>query len=227
MKTAIVTGASRGIGAAIADSLLSQGWRVIGLCRSKPADSVEHVPCDFSRLDLIRGCVAGIDEVDLVVCAAGIGKFASAEGFSVQQIDRLMQVNFSAHAVLLGTLLPGMKKRRSGKIVIIGSEAALQGARLGSIYCATKFALRGYCQSLRAECRSAGIAVSMINPGLVQTGFHDNAHFKPGQDAVHALQVADVCQCVNLILDLPAAAVAEEINLQPMQPQVVKKKELA
>lgn len=227
MKTAVVTGASRGIGASIAAALLTDGWRVIALGRSIPAKSVEHIRCDFSKLnevELAAKKLAKQDvEIDLVVCAAGMGKFVSAEGFSVQQIEEIMRVNFMANAVLLGALLPAMKKRKSGKIIVIGSEAALQGARLGSIYCASKFALRGYCQSLRAECRSSNIAVSLINPGLVRTQFHDDCHFEPAPSDVNALTVGNVCYFVMSAVGLPISAVVEEINLQPIKPQVINK----
>jgi 3-hydroxy acid dehydrogenase / malonic semialdehyde reductase len=227
MKTAIVTGASSGIGQAIAAALVNSGWQVISVGRSVPDAGIEHIACDFSKLievELIARQLAKREfAIELVVCAAGTGKFASAEGFSAQQIEEVMRVNFTSHAVLLGSLLPSMKKRRSGKVVVIGSEAALQGSRLGSIYCASKFALRGYCQSLRVECRSAGIGVSLINPGLVRTAFHDQQHFEPAAGKSHALTIADVCACVMLTIELPAYAVAEEINLQPMQPLVAKK----
>jgi 3-hydroxy acid dehydrogenase / malonic semialdehyde reductase len=223
MKIAIVTGASRGIGAGVAEILLEQGWRVIGLARSAPAAGIEHQACDFSKPTAVEQLAKTLPVPDLIVCAAGMGKFASAEGFSVQQIEELMRVNFTSHAVLIGTLLPGMKKSKSGKIIVIGSEAALQGARLGSIYCASKFALRGYCQSLRAECRPAGIAVSLVNPGLVRTNFHDELHFEPSSGEMQALHVLDVCGCVSLMLELPIHAVVEEVNIQPIQSQVVKK----
>lgn len=224
MKTAVITGASRGIGAAIANMLLADGWRVIGICRSQPRIGVEHIVCDLRQLASITRLQIPFVEVDLVICAAGIGQFAGAESFSVQQIEEIMRVNFTAHAVLLGTIIPVMKREGAGRIIAIGSEAGLQGARQGSIYCASKFALRGYMQSLRLECRSAGVGVSLINPGLVRTDFHQNVHFQPAVGEWHALQVADVCQCVKLILELPVSAVVEEINLQPMQPQVEKKR---
>lgn len=227
MKTAVITGASSGIGAAVAAKLMQTGWQVIALGRRQPADGIEHMACDFSRPQEVKQVskqlVAQGVEVGLLVCAAGTGKFASAEGFSTRQIEELMRVNFTSHAVLIGALLPAMKRRRCGRVVVIGSEAALQGAKLGSIYCASKFALRGYCQSLRAECRSAGIAVSLINPGLTRSPFHGALHFEPGNDQGNALAIADVCDCVMLSINLPISAVAEEINLQPMQPRVVKK----
>jgi 3-hydroxy acid dehydrogenase/malonic semialdehyde reductase len=225
MRVALVTGASRGIGAGIADLLLEEGWRVLGACRSKPRSEIEHLPCDFRNLNALEKTLKELSQSmtpELIVCAAGIGRFHSAEGFSTEQIESLMRVNFSAHAVMLGALLPSMKTRRLGRVIFIGSEAGLQGARLGSIYCASKFALRGYSQSLRIECRSAGIGVSLINPGLVRTEFHNTAGFRPAPGEQHALSIQDVCDCVKLLLTLPPMAVIEEINLQPMQPQIVK-----
>lgn len=230
MKTAIVTGVSRGIGAAITSYLLECNWRVIGLSRTDPGlesiDNFEHITVDLADLPAVKAVAAQLskcDAIDAVICAAGVGRFQGAEGFSIAQIEHLLRVNFSANAVLLGELLPKLKKQRHGRIVVVGSEAALQGARLGSIYCATKFALRGYCQSLRMECRGAGVSVTMIQPGLTRTGFYDELHFNPGSLDHQALEVADVSTCVAQILSLPAHAVVEELVLQPLQPCVEKK----
>lgn len=227
MKTALVTGGSRGIGAAIVDRLIAKGWRVIVLSRSKPREGVQHVACDFSQpVEVEKAAkllLKQVASIDLIVCAAGVGRFVAAEGFSVTQIEEVLRVNFTSHAVLLGQLVPMMKQARQGKIIVIGSEAAVQGARLGSIYCASKFALRGYCQALRAECRSAGVAVTLVNPGLTRSDFYANLTFEPAVAAENCLAVEDVCACVMLAIELPNQAVAEEIQLQPMKPQVVKK----
>ena len=122
------------------------------------------------------------------------------EQFSLNQIRDLVNVNFIGQALLIKTFLPSMKKQQNGKIILMGSESALSGARQGTIYCATKFALRGFAQSLREECQSAGIGVTLINPGLVRTPFFDTLDFNPGSDPQNALEVHDIgssCQLVE------------------------------
>ena len=75
-------------------------------------------------------------------------------------------------------------------MVLIGSEAALAGGARGAVYSATKFALRGFCQSLRQESAAAGIRVTLINPGMVRTDFFDQLDFEPGEDLAHAIVVS-------------------------------------
>jgi short-subunit dehydrogenase len=107
--------------------------------------------------------------------------------------------------------------------VLIGSEAALRGSRYGSIYCAAKFGLRGLAQALRQEAATAGVAVSIVNPGMVRTGFFDELDFVPGERPENALEPADVAEAVWLAVSTRAGAVVDEIDLSPLS-RVVRKK---
>jgi 3-hydroxy acid dehydrogenase / malonic semialdehyde reductase len=133
---------------------------------------------------------------------------------------RVLRKLFSA--VDVKTFLPTLKKRKDGKIILMGSESALQGAKQGSIYCATKFALRGFAQSLRHECRHAGIAVTLINPGPVNTPFFDKLDFAPASLEENAIHPNWIAKTILHLLSLDNHAVIEEINLQPMI-RIIKK----
>ena len=104
-----------------------------------------------------------------------------------------------------------------GNLVFIGSEAALQGKRKGAIYCASKFALRGFAQALRQECSRSGVAVSLINPGMVQTPFFDRLDFAPGGDETNYILPQDVAQSVAMVLASRAGTVFDEIHLTPLK----------
>ncbi|MEM1283733.1 MAG: SDR family oxidoreductase, partial [Chlamydiota bacterium] len=186
--TVIVTGASRGIGSAITDRLTKSGCKVVGIARSfneshKELPRFTPYSLDLSVVDNLPESLKSLAKkhsgVDTLICNAGQGLFGNLEELSYEQIQQLMNINFLSHVYLVKAFLPQMKQAKKGNIILIGSEAALAGRRQGSIYCASKFALRGFTQALREECASSGIRVTLINPGMVQTSFFDDLHFSP------------------------------------------------
>ncbi len=226
-KTALITGASRGIGAAITRLLLARGCRVTGLSRTPPEaesgrhDHYRHVAIDLARLDdlpqQLKALRKQLDDIDILIANAGYGRFGSLEEFSASQIRRLVDVNLTSQMLLVREFLPGMKTRRRGHIVLMGSEAALSGSRKGTVYCATKFALRGFAQALRDETASRGIRVTLVNPGMVQTAFFDDLNFAPGEDADAHLLSEDVATAIVSALEARTGCCIEEINLSPQR----------
>ena len=99
----------------------------------------------------------------------------------------------------------------------MGSEAALRGTRRGSVYCASKFALRGFAQALREECAASGIRVTTINPGMVLTPFFDDLDFGPGQEPANYVLPEDVADLVITILSTRSGTVFDEVNLSPLK----------
>lgn len=231
-KIALVTGASSGIGHAIAQQLLGNGYHVVGMARdfSKAShSSSQFVPLeiDFSDLDSLPAFLQTFTKkyprIDALVCCAGQGQFGGLEEFSFAQIAQLMNINFTSQAFVVRALVPLMKKHKSGNIVFMGSEAALQGGPKGAIYSASKSALRGMAQALRAECAKNGVRVSVINPGMVKTPFFDQLSFEPGAEEENFLLPETVAEMVALILDSPPHAVFDEVNLSPLKKVVAFK----
>ncbi|MDD2760274.1 MAG: SDR family NAD(P)-dependent oxidoreductase [Methylomonas sp.] len=232
-RTVLVTGASSGIGRAIARQLLQLGHVVIGTSRDGRKFGHAHpafipIELDLSRLQTIEPVAKGIQrnfpELDTVIFAAGYGQFGGLEQFSFAQIERLVTVNFTGQAFLTKALLPMLKQKPHSNLIYIGSEAALKGSRNGSIYCASKFALRGFTQALRDECGKSGVRVSLINPGMVDTEFFEALNFAPGRRPEQALQAEDVAEAVSYILQANPHAVIDEINLSPASKVVEFKK---
>lgn len=225
-KTILLTGASSGIGRATAQRLLERGYRVIGLARdfSKFPCSDENftsVPVDLSALDtlpvFLEQLLADYGPFDGVICNAGKGRFASLEEFSYAQIRSLIELNLTSQIFLVRALLPAMKQRKSGSLVFMGSETALNGARRGTVYAAAKFGLRGLAQSLRQECAASGVRVSIINPGMVKTEFFDQLDFQPGSGPDNYILPEDVAEAVLLVLEARPGTVFDEINLSPQK----------
>ncbi|MGR9106208.1 MAG: SDR family oxidoreductase [Gammaproteobacteria bacterium] len=224
-RTVLVTGASSGIGNAVAERLLSETHAVIGVSRNIGDAAFENrnfhaIRADLADLESLPDRVAEILErfpdIDSAVFCAGAGRFGSVEEFSLDQIRYLMDLNFTSQAFIARCLIPRFKRRQSGDLIFIGSEAALSGSRMGSIYCASKFALRGFTQALRQECGKCGIRVTLINPGMVRTAFFDELGFRPGDSPHNAIEVADIAESVCWIFNLRPGTVLDEINLSPL-----------
>lgn len=225
-RNILVTGASSGIGRAVAKKLVAEQHRVIGVARdftkfgeipenlmpeSVDLEDIKKLPENLKRLQQRHG------NVDALVLCAGRGQFGSLEEFSYQQIDSLMNLNFTSQAYVVRAFLPPFKARKKGDIIIIGSEAALSGGRRGAIYCASKFALRGMAQALRDECARSNVRVTMVNPGMVKTEFYDDLPFSHGDAEENYLLPEDIADAVSLVLTLRGGSVVDEINLSPLK----------
>jgi 3-hydroxy acid dehydrogenase/malonic semialdehyde reductase len=186
------------------------------------------VQLDLSRLNDIplkmRELERAFPELDAVVFCAGRGQFGSVEEFSYAQIEGLMTVNFTSQAFLVRALLPALKRKEHGDLIFIGSEAALKGSRKGALYCASKFAVRGFTQALREECGQSKVRVCLINPGMVKTAFFESLSFEPGDDDSNFIEPEDVAEAVSYVLNSRAQIVIDEINLSPLNKVVKFKK---
>ena len=232
-RTILVTGASSGIGRAVARNLLQQGHTVIGVSRdcrkfTRQMDNFSSVQLDLSQInDLpqkIRELQQTFPEIDAVVFSAGMGQFGSVEEFSYPQIEALMTINFTSQVFLTKALLPALKRKASSDLIFIGSEAALKGSRKGAVYCASKFALRGFTQALREESGNSNVRVCLINPGMVRTAFFEHLTFEPGDDESNTILPEDVAHAVSYVLGSRSQIVIDEINLSPLNKVVKFKK---
>ncbi len=182
-RTAVVTGAGRGIGRATALALAQAGARVVAVGRREfalvetcaalaamgLAGSVPLV-CDITREDAPERLARAAPEVDVLVQnAAAFATYANLEDVPGEQIDTVIATNLRAPLRLLAAVLPGMKARGFGRIVHVGSIAAETGAIGQVVYTATKSALIGLTRSVAAECARHGVTCNLIEPGLIDT----------------------------------------------------------
>lgn len=225
-RVALISGASSGIGRATSELLLQNGCQVIGIGRdfskyNYHGEDFTPVEIDLGNTKALPGQLTDLAKqhrnVDVIINCAGQGRFGSLEEFSYTQISMLMTLNFTSHAFVCRAFMPQLKMKPHSNIIFIGSEAALEGTQKGSIYCASKFALRGFAQALRQECSGSGVHVSIINPGMVRTEFFNALDFEPGQDSLNFIAVADVANAIKMILEARPGTVFDEVNLSPLK----------
>ena len=228
----LITGATRGIGRAAAEKFLEQGCEVVGLGRDHQA-GIEHprytaVTLDLSNLDGLEKSLPDLvklySDVDALVSNAGQGFFGGLEQFSFHQIREAIELNLLSHMLVARAFLPQFKRAGRGDIVLMGSEAALRGGQQGSLYCAAKFGLRGFAQSLREECASVNVRIGIVHPGMVRSEFFDELRFEPGPSEENAILPGDVAEAIWMMLTMRPGTVLDEVTLSPQKKVIHFKK---
>jgi 3-oxoacyl-[acyl-carrier protein] reductase len=229
-KTAIVTGASKGIGKAIALSLTGAGVKVVLAARHlEDLESVEKeirahrgecltVQADVSKeadVDrLIDKAIGAFGAVDILVNNAGFGIFSKVADTSVKDFDGMMNVNLRGVFLCCKGILPTMIRQKSGAIINIASLAGKNSFVGGATYSATKWGLLGFSRSLMLEVREFNIRVVAICPGSVNTSFSDHS-----KDSEKIIQPQDVADTVLFALTMPARSNVSEIDIRPTSPK--------
>ncbi|MGZ8529711.1 MAG: SDR family oxidoreductase [Candidatus Binatia bacterium] len=225
-KTALVTGAGRGIGRAIAIALGKAGCAVYLTARTAPElVSVQQqivaakgearvIQADLTRDYDLHSLVQACGAVDLLVNNAGWGKRASVVRSLVDDWDQTFRVNLRAPMILAKELVPAMIKKGEGAVINIGSVSGKSGEANGAAYSASKFGLIGFTQSLYEEVREHGIKVAVILPGFVDTPMIPPVKHL---DRTKMIQAEDVAQAVLYILNAPATACPVELTIRPQR----------
>ena len=180
----VVTGASRGIGRAVARAAVDRGARVGLLARDgarleqtrielgAAAFAVSADVADRTAVEgAVRTLVARFGPVDVLVAAAGIGAVGSAADPDPELLERLLAVNVTGVLNATRAVVPTMHERRRGHVVVIGSIAGRLGVASEAAYSASKFAVTGFAEALALETRDAGIGVTLVSAGAVHTDF--------------------------------------------------------
>lgn len=221
MSTALVTGASRGIGRAVAERL-AERFEIIAVARSaKPlhelAQSIAQrggrcrtIVLDVSDHAAVADALGSL-EVDVLVNNAGVGIIKPVVELSVDEWRRQMSVNVDGMFYVTRAVLPGMIARQHGYVVNIGSLAGRNPFAGGACYTATKHAVIGFSESLMLEVREAGVRVTLIMPGSVDTEF--GGHTAGG--APWKLTPGDVAESVWYVVNQPERALVSRVELRP------------
>jgi len=179
-RVALVTGASSGFGLAIANNLQAAGYRVYGTSRraaagANPFGVFELIAMDVDDDGSVEAGVAAIvareGRLDVVVSNAGVGVAGSLEDTTTAEARLQFETNFFGNHRVCRAALPHLRARDLAHVVVIGSLAGIIGIPFQGMYSASKFALEGYCESLRIELRHTGVRVAIVEPGDFATGF--------------------------------------------------------
>jgi short-subunit dehydrogenase len=187
VKTAVVTGASRGIGRSISEAFLARGWRVVGTSRKPekmtPLDKVAGVT--YRALDLtdgasIEGFARSLERVDVLINNAGASQMGPVEDVPIERARQLFELVFFGPVGLIQGILPLMRTQGGGRIINITSFASHTPVPFSALYAAGKSALETLTLGLRSEVRKYGIQISAVAPTFVKTGIFQEKLVKDG-----------------------------------------------
>ncbi|AOV07783.1 SDR family NAD(P)-dependent oxidoreductase [Sporosarcina ureilytica] len=218
IKTFFITGATSGVGYALAERLLSEGHRVWATGRSiEPlkqlqADGAKIVPADLTNREEMDQLLLTIDTPDVVIFSAGVGTFAYAYEATDDMIVSTMDVNVAVPMQLTRRLLPRMMTQNKGHFIFLGSQAGKVATPKASIYAASKHALIGYTNALRMELAPFDMYVTTIHPGPIDTPFLDLADGSGKYRTSvgrHLLTIQTVVDVIVQVIEKPV----REVNL--------------
>ncbi|MES0490174.1 MAG: SDR family oxidoreductase [Leptospirales bacterium] len=227
-KVVIITGASRGIGRAIAESLLD--YQVVLASRNETAilnlasgikkqgGDAFPVRCDVTVESNVTMCIEKTldryGRIDVLINNAGIGAFKRVDEFTPEEFLEIQKVNVYGTFLFTKHVTPHLIAQKKGQIINIASVAGLNGFKTGTAYAASKFAVVGFTESLREDLKEFGIAVTALCPGSVLTDFgEDHQHDK--SDSEFILMPEDVARTVKYLIEESETANAKMIELKP------------
>lgn len=228
MKTAIVTGASSGIGKAITKNLIKEGYRVYGFGRhfDDVDETDEFIKIEFDLKDTKRLVneiknIRQKEDISLLVNNAGAGYFALHEELNADKIHEMVCINLEVPMIITQMLLRDIK-RNKGTIVNISSITAKKTNPHGCAYGATKAGLSSFTASLFDETRKYGVRVVTIHPDMTKTNLYRNADFNVGNTEDTYLNPNEVADAVSFVLNQREGMVISDITLKPQYHRLTK-----
>src|SRR4051794_10053722 len=223
-KVALVTGASRGIGAAVAHSLASHGVHLGLASRSGDDLGIEGAmaaPCDVRRPGDLDSLAAATAErfggIDILVANAGVGAYGPFLDLPPDQLEEMIDVNVKGTLYAVRATLPYLLKSDAADVVTLASEAGRRGLPFEAVYCASKFAQVGFTRALDHELREQGVRCTNVCPGGVATEFAlDEGRGRKPEALAGMMSAEDVAEIVMFVLTRPRNHRILEAAIRPM-----------
>ena len=229
MKTAVITGASSGIGKEICNRLLGLNYKVIGISRSVSDEDFENSNFSAMQASLsdekstLKVCESFKSQsVDILINCAGFGRFEPHEELSADTITSMTFLNLTAPMLLTNALLRSLKKN-DGYLININSIEAIKTSKFAGVYSATKAGLKAFGDSLFEETRKSGLSITNINPDMTQTLFYDELRFTTSEKEDERLLASDISDAVEHILRMRKGAVVSDYTIRSLKFGISKK----
>lgn len=229
-KIAILTGASSGLGRAIASALVAKKTKVYGLARNNTALKELHtklgplfhpVVMDITNQEGLNAWVSTTfnenNLPDILINNAGVGSFAKIDEMPTEEWLNMVNTNINGMYFISTKFIPFFKENQnSTHIINIGSILGNTARSEGAAYCTTKYGVKGFSEALFKELRTDNIKVSILNPGSIDTGFFKSS----GIHAHHnMLQAADIANTLVHVLETPDNMLINELTIRPLDPR--------
>jgi NADP-dependent 3-hydroxy acid dehydrogenase YdfG len=225
-KTILITGASKGIGRALAKMLAAKGVNLGLIARS--GDELLALQTELSALGVevkifvgsvadeafVKSVVANYTQIDAVVNNAGFGVFKQATNITTAEWDSIYDTNVKGTFLFCREIVPVMKANGGGHIINVASDVAKRVFDGGSLYCSSKYAQDAFSMALRKEVRKDNIKVSVVYSGLVDTHFHSLEEGDAHQ--AEYLTSENMADSITYILSAPKHVVIDELMIHPM-----------
>ncbi|ACY20607.1 short-chain dehydrogenase/reductase SDR [Gordonia bronchialis DSM 43247] len=217
-QTVLVTGATSGIGAEVARQMVARGHRVFGTSRNPdavadPIPGVTYVRLDNADYASADACAAEVGAVDILINNAGESQAGALEDTPMSAIEDLFRVNVFGPIALTKAVLPGMRERRRGTVIMVGSMLSSFPVAFRSNYAATKSALKAFALASRRELAPYGIRVISVEPGTIATGIGDRRSIYIGDDSPYKAEYQTLAAATRRNEDagISGASMAEQI----------------
>lgn len=229
-KKAIVTGASSGLGSAIAKALILKGATVYGIARNSIAlnairetvgDAFIPVPLDISDETNVSNWISETFSSnhlpDILINNAGVGSFGKIDETPTNEWLNMININLNGLYFITSKVVPFLKKNENTThIVNIGSILGSMGREEGSAYCATKYGVTGFSDALFKELRFFNIKVTCLNPGSIETDFFKTSGIDKHSNMLHPSDIADT---IVHVLETPDNMLINELTIRPLHPK--------